>query len=531
MANITLENFAGIAPKIRPAKLADELATESANVRLSSGAIEAWRELSVGETVAANILTAFKYLGSWVTSTNRQSVVSGLIPNDVHDRIFYSDADYPKVRSGADIYRLGLPRPSAPVPSITTAGDSTNITDVRNQRYVVTLVDGFGVEGPSSLPTDAYEVGLGGEVTLDLTPCTVTGAYKLGGADGGFYRIYRTNTGDYGTVYQYVGQVAYGSASFVDDVAPGELQEALLSAEWVAAPDDDGVLYPDGPLQGLIKAGDNVLAGFSGNTVFFSEPGVPTAWPYYYSAGATVVGLVKIQSGILVVTTGKPYLLVGDDPSVMTDVPIESDQSCTSGPSLVDMGASAIYASPDGLVLVEGATAVLITGEFIDRDTWQGYDPTSMRGYKYEGRYLCFYGNAGLGFVVDVNGGTAAISPISGIDAYAGWNDTESDTLYLAHGTNLGIFDGGADAEFSWQSKDFIFPSPRSFSCGRIQGLAVDVNLTIYADGVTRGPYPISSTQEFRLPGGYEATTWRVKVEGTGAVDGIYLSESMSDLP
>ncbi|MGH1374435.1 MAG: hypothetical protein ACRBBW_20530 [Cellvibrionaceae bacterium] len=535
MTLLSFENFSGIAPKIRPKKLGEALAVTAQNVRFDSGSLAPWRGISFEENAVAGAQSLYRYDGGWLTSSAVRNFVNTLLANDTRQRLFYTDEQYPKMRSGADEYKLGLPRPSSPVATIQDAGDKTNITDVRNQRYVVTLVDAWRNEGPSSAATISVEVGKDGIVRVDLSSCTVTGNYNLGA--GALFRIYRTNNSSTGGNFQYVAEVAYGTGYYDDAVAPGDLQELLRTQEWVAAPDDDTSLYPDGPLKGLVELPGGTLVGYTGNTVFFSEPFVPHAWPYYYPFEQKVRGLAVIQGGVFVATESSPYLLTGSSPDAMLPVPVESGEACASDRSVVDMGDYALYVSPNGLVMAQGGSAELITGEYFDLDTWSAFQPATVRGFRYGDKYLGFYGDItdGTGFIYDPNGGTAAFTTFTGLEVSGGYRDPMTDTLYLVYFeagvAKVGAFDRGSPLELLWKSKEILVPDPINLSNIRILAKDYPVTVELIADGISKGEWAFPDGGVHRLPAGYIASTWQVGIKSTGVVDGVFLSNSAEELP
>ena len=65
----------------------------------------------------------------------------------------------------------------------------------------------------------------------------------------------------------------------------------------------------------------------------------------------------------------------GLDPAAMALTEIDSTLSCVSKDSIVDMGTSVMYASPDGLVMATESGLRLITEDLLTRDQWQEFVP------------------------------------------------------------------------------------------------------------------------------------------------------------
>ena len=530
MTAINLREFSGMAPLIQPNNLAESLAVSAVNTRFDRTGLVPWNAMHLTHTGSSGnyLKSLYLYQNSWIISTNRRQYAKHPSPNDVHDRIYYTDgASYPKMRSADAEYRIGLPRPEAPVASLTAAGDISSPVNIRDQTYVVALVDAFGIEGPPSLPSNTVEVGLGFTVTLNLVDSTVSGAYNLG--VGSYFRLYRTNNTTSGeAIYQYLGDIAYGSTDFVDTIPASQLEEALQSANWIAPPDG---------LASLVVCPGEFFAGHVGRTVYFSEPGIPSAWPYSYTIDEDIVGLVYIQGGLFVCTTGNPTLFTGSHPSVMAEVPIESFESCVAAASIVDMGEYAIYASPRGLVLAQGNTATLITTGLFDSAQWADYAPADIVAFNYRGKYLaCFGDEVGQVFVFDPSGGTNSFVRMGISPFTAGYLDTASGNLSLVvHSSSTAYSIQGFDQSSTaltgtWLSKPFDMNDLEGFSTMRVQASTYPVSITVYADGENKGTFAIADSKPIRLPGGYRARFWQFGLSFTGPLILLSVASSLGEL-
>ena len=528
---LSIEQFAGLAPKVSPKKLGDALATIADNVRLDKGHLAPWKGLlATGESVPAESHSIYPYNNGWLSWAADVDVVGNITPNDVRQRIVYTGDGYPKIRSGNEVFRLGIPRPAAPTTTVTNDGDTSVLTFVRNQSYRVSFVDAWGAEGPLSDPSPTHEIGVDGEVKVGL-PAVPGGNYNFG--TGARKRIYRSNSGSSSGIWQFVGEVAITGDEFLDDKEPGELQEQAITENWIGPPDDDSALYPDGPLTGLCVVPGGSLVGFSGNTVCVSEPYVPHAWPLDFRTtipDGQVIGLVPVASGLLAVTDKKPYVIQGSSPSAITAIQLESNQSCVAKRSLVDMGGYALYASPDGLVMADGSGARVVTEPFFSKHEWSEYEPGTIRAWQYEGKYIAQYGSDGKGFIFDPAGETASF-PTFTLDMAAGHFSVKDDTLYLANDKGeLFKFDAGSPLPMTWQSKVFVLPAAIGLSVLRVEAEAYPVTVTVIADDKVRLAKTIRSGLPVRIPGSTKAKRWQVKIEGTNGVEFLCLVDSMGEL-
>lgn len=535
MTQILLEQFAGIAPKVHPTKLGDALATIAENVRFERASLTPINDIVDQGPVPNGTKSIYPYAGTWLTSTFRRQYVGTLLPNDSRRRIYYTDVDYPKVRSGNQEFRLGLPRPAAPIVVVEEEGDLEDLTAMRVQAYTVCWVDAWGAEGPPSNITIPVEVGEGARVRVEL-PSVPTGAYNLG--PGALIRIYRSNTGSEGSLFQYLAEVPVGTGQILDDIESVDLQEAIPSDTWIGPPDDDRTRYPDGPLRSLIELPGGILAGHTGNTICFSEPYLPHAWPLAYriSSADKIVAIAMIQGGLFVATEGRPYLIVGSSPDALARIPIESTEACVSAESMVDMGDYAIYASANGLVAAAGNTAALITSEFFDDESWEAVQPETIRAMAYEGKYLAFYGDLddGTGFIFDPRGETTSLVTFTA-KVNAGYMDLSDGELYVVFKDpqgqwRRGHFDKGAPLSLNWQSKVFLTETPVSFSVVRVEADAYPVELELIADGVSRLTVSVPDDEPLRLPGGFVARKWQFRVSGATTINRIGLWDSMAEV-
>ena len=250
-------------------------------------------------------------------------------------------------------------------------------------------------------------------------------------------RIYRSNTGSNFTDFQFVGEVAFSATSFSDTVASAALGEVLPSGTWIGPPDDDTALYPDGPMQGLTAVGNGVMAGFSGKRFCLSEPFLPHAWPidYRITLEEDIVDIAATGNGVVAMTNGTPYFITGTDPAALTPIRIDLAQACVNRNSVVDMGEYVLYASPDGLVAVSGASGEVVSRGLISVEQWNNdFYPTLIRAFRHEGTYVAFYNNSGTlgGWYYDPRAAESAFSTITlSAEIRGGFEDPKSGQLYV----------------------------------------------------------------------------------------------------
>lgn len=422
------------------------------------------------------------------------------------------------------------------LPPAPTGTPSTNATIpakkvAESRTYVLTYVTAYGEEGPPSGASDL--VALDADQAATLT---------LAAAPGGNYnitlkRLYRSSTVGSSAQFQLVPVTWAGNStpsydipiaitSVTDSAAQAALAEVLPSEGWDA---------PPATLKGLRMVANGAAVGFSGRTVYLSEPNLPHAWPHQYPIDYSIVGIAVFGQTVAVLTDGYPFLLQGADPAAMTPTKLEVPQACASKRSIVETGDGVIYASPDGLVSL-GAGINVITEGIFSRDQWQAFVPSSMECYLYNRRIHVFYtaaGNTRGCLIFDLSGQGAALttSDIAASTAItAGYYNAKTDLLYLAQGGNIVRFDQGSALTATWRSKVFRLAHPQNMRVGQVRAATYPVTLKIYADGALKHTQTVTDSDHFVLPSGFRGIDWEFQVEASAEVSEVNLATSIGEL-
>ena len=548
MTGFKLQTFGGKAPKVFARLLPEDMAQTATNCRLDSGRLEPWKDnLSSSQSFVASYAisgatkTIFKYNDSvWMGSDEEIDIVRSPIAEDPHERIYVTgiggSGGYPRMTTGTIVgsgtyYRLGMPKP-ADLTSVTLSPvNSANADEEVPQSvsYVFTYVSYYGEEGVNCDAEGAQIVDKHTDqtVTLDFPP-NPSGNYNFL-----YKRVYRT---DAGGSYRFVQNVPIAQDTFTDNVSDLNLREEIPTASNDAPADDVSADHKDGPLLGLVAMPNGILAGFSGQTVSFSEAFQPHAFPdeYKLTVKSDIVALSPLNTGLLVLTKGKPAIVQGLDPSSMSMMEIDSSLSCMSKRSVVDMGEFTIYSSPDGLVMATDSGLKLITEQTFTRDQWQAFGPSSIKGYLWEGQYIGFYSHGGVskGFIFDPRGGKNGYTDLD-FYATAGYNDLEDDSLYLVvSGALVKFAEGSTPQNFVWRGKKFYTPRPINPAVAKVDcdGYSPNPTFKLYADGQLKHTQTVTNSNTFRLPSGYKAHEFEIELAGSVSVNEVCVYESAEEL-
>ena len=557
MAGFKLTTFTGLSKKVSPRLLPEDMAQNAQNVFLDSGRIEGIPTdvndpSESGNThpashISTTTRTIFKATSSsWFTFTDDVDVIRSPIKEDTHGRFYFTGSgNFPKYTSlssgvsGSGPYptasfRLGLPTPAAftAAPSVdnTSAADGAALS---SRAYLYTEITTFGEEGPPSEVTSADIVDAENGATVTLTlPAATSGNYSIAKR-----RIYRT---DINGVFRFVKDVTGTSAGTTTEAVTDDLLgEEIESSDNLAPPDDTTSDHPDGPMLGITTMPNGITAGFSGNTLLFSESFLPHSYPLanQLTTQEDIVAIASIASGLLVTTKGKPLMASGTDPSAMAMVEIDANLPCVNKRSLVDMGEYAIYSSPDGLVLASNSGIQLITEQILTRDQWQTeYYPSNVEAYEYEGKYIAFTydgsnNSTKKGFIFDPRGGKNAFVNLD-FYATAGFNDRENDELYLViDGTLKKFARGTTKRSYLWKSKEFFSNRPLSPGIAKVDAEAYNaLTFKLFADGSLKHTQTVANSDPFRLPGGYRGKVFEIQLEGTDIINEVCVYESPQEI-
>lgn len=410
------------------------------------------------------------------------------------------------------------------------------VDQVKDRAYLYTYVNIYGDESAPSEATDTFAVVPGATVTFPAGALAT-----LVQADPQFpapvqWRVYRTDA--LGT-WRFLMDIPYNattSPETAESVLDTALGETLMTEGWAIPPDQ---------MTGLISAPNGVIVGFLGKTVIPSVPYAPYAFPlsYQQSVDYDIMGLVSTAAGIAVLTKGLPYLLIGTDPASWAMQKLEVPQSCVSHTSIVDMGDFGIYASPDGLVAIEGSTVKVLTQDLLTRAQWQAYRPETIVAAQAEGRYIATWQPAGgvprQGFIFDPQTGSFTDTSNAAVAFY---NDLLTDSLYqwLPDGSVTIWNHGSTYQSYQWRSKLFQAPRPTNFAACQvlIADYAKATTIQIYADGAplfvnelsVDTPKALTDATPFRLPAGFYAKDYQITLQGTGWVQAVGLANTLNEL-
>jgi hypothetical protein len=226
----------------------------------------------------------------------------------------------------------------------------------------------------------------------------------------------------------------------------------------------------------------------------------------------------------------------------MAQVSLEVPQAGVSKWSLLALDGLAVYASHDGLIVLNGGQQDMrVTKRYFTRKVWRkryAAGLASMQFAYYDGRLIVFSrANAFVPFMLELDE-AGAMTELPGLRAQAATVLVTSDQLYTVDGTTLNQFAGGADLPLHWASDKLVLPSPVMLAVAKAE---CEGNFTIrfYQDGVLGFTQAVSTgATVFRLPSqpipGHAGLAcsdrWEIDIAGTGTFKRLKAASSTQEL-
>lgn len=489
MSSIKLAGFDGLVPRTSPTLIAETFAQIATNVKLYSKELRHWRGPTVVYTPPdrpyKTVFRLFHSDGStafllWENEVNvAVSPTAETVPGE--SRIYYTGDGEPKKTNWAMAVGATEPYPSkwmpmgvtppqtgAPGEEVAAAPTVTKIVagtgTIETRSYVYTHISKFGAVVAESAPSAAAEI----DVEVVGSTVRISG-FVTPEADENVTarRIYRTVVGATTVTYQLVAEIPVATASFDDALAIADIPgDVLGTIGWQPPPKD---------LQGLVVLPGGSLVGFVANTVYFSEPHYPHAWPIAYAVTLPVmkiVGLAVVGSSVVVMTGTNPYFIHGGFPGEMYTEKIPLQEPCVAKTTIATDEDGVVYASPNGLVLISPGQRGLMTTDLFTADEWRPLVPSTMVATILQGRYFgVFPSRSPTPAIVLSRIDPPALSNMQ-LPAVALHTDARNGFLFYVHETDHKVYqlDANDDVplDYQWRSKRFWLGRGMTFSVLRL---------------------------------------------------------------
>ncbi|HAI59819.1 MAG TPA: hypothetical protein DCM32_08080 [Xanthomonadaceae bacterium] len=533
---ISITRFGGMMPRRAAQLLPEGFATEAINCDIASGQIRPTMRIQLVSTptVSGPWMSIYRAVEGveqqWLAWSRDVDVLQLPLAPTLERRWAWSGDGEPRHARFADLpnapLALGIPRPQAELAVSHSGGSGAAVTRV----YVYTFlsrwkeesqdspalaasalvtgrVDGtWSISGMDAAPANSgtgtathaggvttftnsgnHWLRAGDEVTISATRVAVSevvtnSVFRVPGnfagatswsrvapwnTTGMTRRLYRSagSSGRFQLVADNVG------TSFSDTLTDAQIPgDELISSDW--AP-------PPAGLRGLRAHPSGALVGFVGQTLCFSEPMQPHAWPprFQRTLAHQIVGIEVYGTTVVVATEATPYLVTGSTPASISIDQINEPWPCLSKRGVVAVEDGVLYPSAHGLAHVSQRGGVLWTQHLYEREGWRKLQPQLMVAAVSEGRV---YARHGLS--ADFDRGTLVFSPgereasLTRLDLWpdALFSDPHNGRLYLSNAQGIFEFaaDDGQRLTYTWRSGEYVLPRPVNFGAAVVDFVA-----------------------------------------------------------
>ncbi len=421
------------------------------------------------------------YVYTWMTPWGEESV-----PSDPSDDVYLKEGQTVTVSNiptskpagknfirGVRIYRTVVTASGSDYFRLSTLWFPTKLAKVARQDNVVTMT----LEFPHNfIVDDRFKVSGSSDSSFNITGGIVTevvNRFTFKFSQTGSNVAEKNETA--GTLFHDVSEdldkpARYwgdGTFNFIDDFDLRGLSSVLASQNYDPPPKT---------LVGVVSLQNGVLAGFTGNQVYFTEPNRPHAWPerYALSLDANVVGLGVIDGFLVVMTDKGVYTISGNDPAIMVSRKVEGPYPCLSKRSIVNMTYGIVFASHAGLVYYNPSAGVDVLTKTVHHwDTWiDDLDPATLVGAFYNNKYFGSHSKSSFIFEIDAQAGSFYTDIRQQFTA--SWTDARTNKFYYAFGTEGDIYEWDAPNQvfslMEWKSK--IIRPPMLYNLGAARLIA-----------------------------------------------------------
>jgi hypothetical protein len=505
----------------------------------------------------------------WLPLPSRfSSVVRSPLANDRYHRIYWTNpGDYAphftttdRLKSG--IYSwldLGIVTPVYG-PAITGVTGGTAGVDEIERAYVFTYINEFGEESAPSPPSEVVS-GLPDAVWHLAFPSGIESPpLGLAYPTITLVRMYRTITSTTtGAQFYQCGE--WGAPDF-----PPTYDDSAQDKDVVGNKILETSVWGNPPpyLDGLVAMPGGFMVGFTGNTLHFSEPDRPHAWPSTYdlSVHYDIISIVVWQQYLIVLTNGYPSAGSGNMPSNIVMVATQVNEPCVSrGSIIVDM-TGVYYASINGLIQFTGYGIQNITAGMVEKDKWvTKYRATKLFSCRHRTQFLSVNETHG-GFIIDYAEPRLSFQDLTYMkNVVCVWNDEYTgETLMCTTDGKIWQWDvpGEVLQTYRWKSKQFFTPVPLNLGAAQVeldrQVLAqqppdtsplnngdasvslpagVNAQFRYYAGPTLQLIMTRNLTKQmeiFRLPTGFKAFDHQVEIVSRVPVSSIQLAQTLEEL-
>lgn len=380
-----INEFYGIIPRLQGKLQPHGVASTALDVDLTHGTLKAFFE---PKRISAKTGISFYLWGCDFYTWTKCVEASEWLPDC--PRLFITGrVNYPEVavrhKTGLVYRRLGVPVPPSPIKATASEKQTDKAREVS---YVATFVNYFDEEGMPSPPSNSVLIEDGDAVTLQFN-YTVPLEY-----DVKYVNIYRMESGfrtgdekeqELLSHYYLVASLPIYAVGHTDTLSVVDVGRGLVSQEYREPPHH---------LRNITLIHNTAqLVGSVHNKLYFSENLLSHSFPIEQelTLDDNISAISQYNGRLYVLTDGHPYRIDATTNCTKREcrevyrysqgLPLIA---CHTGSGVVETPYGVVYASSQGLVLLDGEP-IILTSELFSIDDWQLLEPHTTRLAYYQG--------------------------------------------------------------------------------------------------------------------------------------------------
>lgn len=331
----------------------------------------------------------------------------------------------------------------------------------------------------------------------------------------------------------HVVTVPVGTTTIVDDLSPDELGHTLTTYDY----------FP--PPKGLRIVGETTagsLVGYLGHTLWFSERGLPHAWPpkHMMRFDDEIKRVAVDGSTAFVATTSRPAVVsdqVDCDKPPCRSVALGAPAAICSERSMTVHDGAAWWATREGYVTM-GADAVVrrATSQLFTPDDWRQLEPSTMQAVWHEGM-LFFTTNVTAGYM-DLEVSERPLGVVHLSSAPVQWYEDKGGVLYLLADGKVLEWDAGPELmPYHWKSAPDRLDGRKTVSAykARLSEYCLDdksgrkVSVMVSVDGRRVHSRSLNHSHPVRIRQA-RGIEWCFALTGTAVVDELHWASTVRGL-
>lgn len=386
--------------------------------------------------------------------------------------------------------------------------------------YIITwvrLVGAYEDESGPSNPKVLRVPTLGVKVERPLVPPANVTAW----------RIYRIDTEfDPTTTFQLVAEVPIATTSYIDAAPNADLGDEISSSFTTEDGTEVNFEPPEDDLEGMVGPHQGMLFAWKGSDLYYTEPGLPDAWPAFnkLTLNGRIVGAEVSGSELLVFLKNGVQRIVGNSPQKLLATRVITQEGAVARKAILTFDSGTVYLSESGLNLVSGSVVRSLTDSLLGEDFFTSINSSSTFLAYNDGRLYLFHDAGGL--LLDTR-----VSEFVTLDKIytAAYRLNETGNLYVLQADGIIKVLHGATDELTYVYKtgELVLDDPqrKRFRKFELSGTGTTL-VELFADGnsIQSRVLDMDGTRpEMRIftPHGTRARAGQVKLTGEGEVTEI----------